>query len=286
MADEAIRNVSDTALWVAMYRALETERADAHFRDPFARLLAGARGAAIVKSLPGGEAAAWPLIVRTCVFDELILKAIRSLGATRVVNLAAGLDARPYRLDLPPDLEWIEADLPDMIDYKESLLAGETPRCRLVRERVDLVDLTARRLFLDGLDRAARPTLVVTEGLLVYLDTEAVTSLAFDLHSRPSLRWWLLDHASPMLLEMLEKRWGAQLRAGAAEFKFATDKGARFFAERGWEIREERTTADEARRLQREGRFAWLFRLMGLFLSAARKEQYRHLNDFLLLERF
>jgi O-methyltransferase involved in polyketide biosynthesis len=31
-----IRNISDTARWMAVYRARETERPDAHFRDPFA----------------------------------------------------------------------------------------------------------------------------------------------------------------------------------------------------------------------------------------------------------
>src|SRR5215218_10081906 len=60
-----IENVSDTARWVAYYRALETERPDALFRDPYARALAGARGAAIAAALPGGRAAAWSLIVRT-----------------------------------------------------------------------------------------------------------------------------------------------------------------------------------------------------------------------------
>jgi O-methyltransferase involved in polyketide biosynthesis len=39
-----IENVSDTARWVAMYRALESDRPDAHFHDPYARLLAGERG--------------------------------------------------------------------------------------------------------------------------------------------------------------------------------------------------------------------------------------------------
>lgn len=39
-----IENISDTALWVAYYRAMETERPDAHFHDPYARMLAGERG--------------------------------------------------------------------------------------------------------------------------------------------------------------------------------------------------------------------------------------------------
>ena len=49
-----IRNVSDTALWVAIYRAMESERPDALFQDPYARRLGGERGQAIVEALPCG----------------------------------------------------------------------------------------------------------------------------------------------------------------------------------------------------------------------------------------
>ena len=86
---QAIEHVSDTALWVAMYRAMETDRADAHFRDPLARTLAGERGAAILAGMPDGKSTAWPMIVRTAVFDEMILKAVRERGVKVVVNLAA-----------------------------------------------------------------------------------------------------------------------------------------------------------------------------------------------------
>ena len=54
-----IRNISDTALLAAVYRARETERADALFRDPFARRLAGERGEQIAKSLVFSEKNSW-----------------------------------------------------------------------------------------------------------------------------------------------------------------------------------------------------------------------------------
>jgi len=38
-----------------------------------------------------------------------------------VVNLAAGLDARPYRMSLPASLQWIEVDLPEILAYKEKI---------------------------------------------------------------------------------------------------------------------------------------------------------------------
>src|SRR5712671_2833406 len=72
-----ISNVSDTARWVAVYRAMETARPDAIFRDPYAERLAGERGLEIVRELPSGRALAWPMIVRTAVFDEIILGAVQ-----------------------------------------------------------------------------------------------------------------------------------------------------------------------------------------------------------------
>ena len=62
-----VRNVSDTARWVAIYRAMESERPDALFRDPYARRLGGERGEAIVRAMPRGRSMAWPMIVRTAV---------------------------------------------------------------------------------------------------------------------------------------------------------------------------------------------------------------------------
>lgn len=121
-----IRNISDTALWVAMYRALESDRPDALFLDPYARRLAGERGEAILRSMPRGRALAWPMIVRTAVMDEIIARCVRE-GAKTVFNLAAGLDARAFRLELPPSLCWFDVDLPDLIQYRREHLEDAKP---------------------------------------------------------------------------------------------------------------------------------------------------------------
>src|SRR5512140_162724 len=113
-----IENISDTALWVAYYRAMESARPDAIFSDPFALRLAGERGQQIVDNVKGGRRMAWAMIVRTAVFDEIILDAISSYGVDTVLNLAAGLDTRAWRMKLPATLRWIDADLPGILDYK------------------------------------------------------------------------------------------------------------------------------------------------------------------------
>src|SRR5246127_3336057 len=100
-AEPLIRNISDTARWVAVYRARETERPDAIFRDPFARRLAGERGEQIAQGMRTLARADWSFITRTYLIDRFVSAKVRE-GADMVVNLAAGLDTRPYRMDLPP----------------------------------------------------------------------------------------------------------------------------------------------------------------------------------------
>ena len=123
--NDELRNISDTARWVAIYRAIESERPDALFHDPFARRLAGERGERIAETMEFANRNAWSFVARTVVFDRFIEDSIAS-GADMVVNLAAGLDTRPYRMALPSNLPWIEVDLPDLLDYKIAMLANET----------------------------------------------------------------------------------------------------------------------------------------------------------------
>lgn len=249
--DPLIRNVSDTALWVAVYRARETERPDALFKDPFARRLAGARGEKIAVSIPFSEKATWAWVARTVLFDQFIEEQVRG-GVDLVVNLAAGLDARPYRMALPPSLTWVEVDLPGILTCKEEILGGEKPVCVLERVRLDLSDAGGRRTLFERLGRSARRALVVSEGLLAYLAAEQVGALARDLAAPSSFRSWVLDLMSPGLLKMIQKDSGAQqLSAAGAELKFSPAEGPGFFVPHGWKPVDVRTPLKEAARLKR-----------------------------------
>ena len=148
MTEPLIRNISDTARWVATYRARETDRPDALFRDPFARRLAGERGEQIAAAMPNVAGTDWPFVMRTALFDRFIAGEVER-GVDTVLNLAAGLDARPYRMALPASLTWIEVDLPDLLAYKSEVLAADRPVCRLERVPLNLSDVAARRaLFM------------------------------------------------------------------------------------------------------------------------------------------
>jgi len=280
--DNPIRNVSDTALWVAIYRAMESERSDALFNDPFARRLGGERGEAIVRAMPKGAATSWPMVVRTAVMDEIILRCVQQ-GAATVLNLAAGLDARPYRLPLPASLRWLHVDLPDMVDYFRGQMAGETPHCELDFIAADMRDADAKR---DVFTRAAThgPVLVITEGLLVYLEAEQVAGLARDLHDIAQAKWWLTDLASPMLLKFLEKQWAPKLKEGNAPFRFGPAEGTAFFTPFGWREAEFRSTWDESFRLQRTMRGAWLWKLLSRLQPKAKQEAGRRMSGIVLMQ--
>jgi methyltransferase (TIGR00027 family) len=265
-------DVSDTARWVAYFRALESERKGALFRDPFARRLSGDRGRAIVEGLPKGPLS-WSLAVRTRVFDELITEAIDA-GARVVVNLAAGLDARPYRLPLPADVQWIEVDLPGIVDFKSHVLGAERPACSVERIGCDVADANARRKLLERLPRGRGRTLIVTEGLLVYFDANEVASLARDLRDCFPTALWILENISPEILARQRRLWGSRLQAARAEHKFAPREGLEFFRPHGWAPRSTRSLLDEARRLGREMPMAWMMRLAAL-VAPRRHERFR-----------
>ncbi len=195
--EHEIHHVSDTALMVAACRALETVRADGLVRDPFAERLAGTRGEAILRGVTGWEMLCFGVAIRSRFMDELVTSTIAERGIATVLSVGAGLDTRPWRLDLPPNLRWIEVDFPDMIDYKASAMNQEQPKCRLEHLSADLNDAAQRGSMFAAAGTA--PTLMITEGLLMYLPGSTVEALAVDSPAHSGIRFWILDSSSMRL---------------------------------------------------------------------------------------
>jgi methyltransferase (TIGR00027 family) len=248
-----ITHVSDTARWTALYRATESTRRNPLFTDPLAGRLAGEQGRAIVARTPATSRNGWWLIARTKIIDDAIVDAIAS-GCDRVLNLAAGLDTRPYRLDLPADFEWVEADLPDLLAEKTEMLADETPRCRLTRSAVDLSDPAARDAFLDAALAGSAKALVLTEGLLMYLKDSDVQALS-ESFSRPEIAWWMFDFSGPGLRKLMNNKMADLFEN--APFIFAPDDGLAYFENLGWRVLEWDYLMAAAKRFRRLPMFMW-----------------------------
>lgn len=249
MVETLIRDVSDTARWVAVFRARESSRPDAVFHDPYAARLAGERGAQIAAKMRFQDRNSWSFVARTWLIDRFILEQIRR-GADMVINLAAGLDTRPYRLDVPSHLQWIEVDFPRLLAYKTEVLRDVRPRCALERVPLDLADVTARRALFARLAANRRRVVVVTEGLLIYLTRDAVESLSADLAQHESFRFWIVDLSSPSLLRMIQKHSGP-LADAKTPLQFAPEEGPRFFEAHGWRVRQLASVLKAAARIRR-----------------------------------
>ena len=246
-ADSAIRHVSDTAWWVASFRAQEGHRADAAFADPLASILAGERGRAMARSIPRAAMVEWSMIIRTSAIDRLVNEALIA-GVDTVLNLGAGLDTRPYRMNLPAFLRWIEVDFANIIDMKNAKLVECQPVCELERVAADLLDRPSWNTILARYGTTSKNMLVITEGVLTYLSVHHAATLARELHATPAVRFWIqdFDNAGP---RRLPRGWGEKL--SAAPFLFKVKDWFAFFEAYGWRSSRVITSVEESQRLKR-----------------------------------
>jgi len=246
-----LTHISDTARWIAVMRARETARPDALFQDPLAAKIAGINGAAIEHQMRArGRMPDWPIVMRTLVLDEHILRGVAD-GVDMVIDLAAGLDTRPYRLALPPSLTWVDVDFPGITAEKNKLLENEVPNCKVERIATDLSDAQARRKLFAELGGRAKKALLIAEGLLVYLTAEQVTGLAVDIAAVPTFKYWTLEVVSAALLRRLNKAVGKRLAAAGMPMQFGTAEGPHFFEPLGWRLLEARSMFREAAKYKR-----------------------------------
>lgn len=249
LSDAEINDVTDTAVWVAAYRAQESLRKDALFHDTFAQLLVGVEGELIATRTQGSRYTAWSVVIRTYIIDRFIMNLIATSVDT-VLNLGAGLDTRPYRLDLPSELRWIEVDFPKIIEHKNEKLMNQNAKCKLERVTLDLSDCDLRDEFLSKIASESKNVLVITEGLIPYLSNIDARKLADALKSHSNFRHWITEYYSPEILKFLRtpKRI-TEMRN--APFLFYPENWFLFFKQSGWNEIETKYFGVESEKLGR-----------------------------------
>jgi methyltransferase (TIGR00027 family) len=278
--DSSVTHVTDTAFWVAHFRAKESQGAAPAFHDPLASLLCGNRGGQIARSIPRATMVEWGIVVRTSAIDRLIYEALQT-GVDTVLNLGAGLDTRPYRMTLPASLRWVEMDFPNIVALKDSKLVDHKPVCELERVGVDLLDRRSRNTLLARYGMSSKNTLVITEGVLSYLSVHDAATLAEELAAFRSIRFWIQDFDNAGLRRS-PRGWDAKLKA--APFLFKVKDWFEFFKKYGWRPSHVITSLEESQRLNRPYPLDFPFGLILRALPKAMGEKILSLSGAVLMQ--
>ncbi|MET9494410.1 class I SAM-dependent methyltransferase [Streptomyces sp. NPDC006552] len=232
-----------TSVGVARVRALETERANALFRDPLAQAFAAAGGLWPSSApLPDDEAArrrrqavSFSIVIRTKFLDDLLRRACAA-GVRQVVLLGAGMDSRAFRMAWPEGTRLFEVDTAAPLEFKASVLRQEraVARCERSTLAVDLREDWPAALAAAGHD-PAEPTAWIAEGLLIYLPEEAVELLLARISARsaPGSRMGLTLGSRGVV-----ERFGAGAAPGSAASLWVSempDDPVGWLAGHGWE---------------------------------------------------
>ena len=193
---EITESVGATALGVAAARAADTESDNPLINDPYARIFLDTVGdgvwnwyggpelpAEVIEAEPDMPQRMQALVgyfaTRTKFFDTSFIDAANA-GIRQAVILAAGLDARSWRLPWPDGTTVYELDQDRVLDFKLSTLHehGAEPKANRVAVAVDLRQDWPTALQQAGFDPSA-PSVWSIEGLLMYLPA-AAQDLLFD----------------------------------------------------------------------------------------------------------
>ncbi|MGU3651044.1 class I SAM-dependent methyltransferase [Mycolicibacterium sp. A43C] len=221
-------SVGATATMVAAARAMASSGPAPVIDDPYAAPLVRAVGVDFFTKLVDGEITeselgddpqmniarfANGMAARTRFFDDFYADAVGA-GVRQAVILAAGLDARAYRLDWPAGTVVFEVDQPEVIEFKTRTLAdlGATPTADRRTVAVDLRDDWVAALRSAGFDPSA-PTAWIAEGLFGYLPPEAQDRLleVITEHSAPGSR--LAAEAVPGISEEQQEQARERMQA-------------------------------------------------------------------------
>ncbi|MBB4986287.1 class I SAM-dependent methyltransferase [Streptomyces nymphaeiformis] len=232
--------VSRTAQWTAAARALETEREDRLFADPYARTVADEIGFELLARYDGGGIVPF-LAIRTTYLDRAIVKAVEERGIRQVVFLAAGMDTRFFRLPWPDGVTVYELDRPALLEAKAEMLKDEPLPAGRTRVPIP-VDLTQDWTgpLKEAGWKSEEPVLWVVEGLLFFLPEQAVRTLISLLASHAAPGSVLLgDVISKSALENpLARTFMSALKEDGNPWLFGTEEPEELLADCGWAVRE------------------------------------------------
>lgn len=144
--------------------------------------------------------------LRAVQFDDWCAEFLARHPDAVVLHLGCGLDGRAFRVSVPPSVSWFDVDQPSVIGLRRRLY-DDTENYRMIGSSVTELQ------WLDEVP-AGRPTLMVAEGLLMYLREDEVRLLLQRLIDRfpgGEMHFDTLSALAPLLSKVFTRgiiTWG------------------------------------------------------------------------------
>lgn len=218
-----------TSTLTAAVRALETERPERLFNDPFAASLAGSEGFDLLepKKKIMSEDGTIYITIRTRFFDDFLSSSLSELH--QVVILGVGMDARAYRLPWKPNVHLYELDRPEVLARKNFILKETPAKCHRHSVAANLTQSWSDLLVAAGF-LVDFPSLWLLEGVLVYLSEAEVNNLLKGISELSATNSRLgADLVNLKFLQNYQKEF-----AVGKYWHFGCDNPEKLFASYGW----------------------------------------------------
>ena len=162
-----LEGVPETLLWNLYHRAVEARRPGAVLHDPWAVELVDAIDYPFQARFGPGARAQWQALRARC-FDDAVRTFLRDHPDGTVVALGEGLETQFRRVD-NGRVRWVTVDLPEAVDVRRRLLPDGPRQRTFAGSALDF-------RWMDEVD-PSRGVLLTAQGLLMYLEPEAVAGL-------------------------------------------------------------------------------------------------------------
>ena len=151
--------------------------------------------------------------VRTMLFDKAVLAFVERHPRAVVVNLGAGLDTRYDRLKLR-HVDWYELDVPESMAWRRHFFC-ESQRYRFLTKSV--FDLS----WMDNIEAAGRPVILIAEGLFMYFAEEKLRPLFQEIATRFAGQEMLFEMLAPFLVGKSKHHDSVSKMDGSPEFRWS-----------------------------------------------------------------
>ncbi len=228
-----MKPVSKTAYYTAGARMIDASCSNTICGDSYAELFINDEGRVILKKFGKNKIKTQNIAHRHRIIDDYLSKQLKTNPNTNIIIIGAGFDSRAFRLD---GGIWTEIDEDQIISIKNEKLP--ISKCRNNLNRISINFETDKLQEKLAPLKTSDHVVVVLEGVLMYLEENAVSKLTNDLQSVFTNHCLICDLMGRRFVEKYGRSIQKNLIELGASFKFLADNSELYFQDHGYLVQQ------------------------------------------------